>query len=474
MGDELNKEIEKKRTIDGIREVEREVGPVDEVEMDEIKAAENELAGESGKKKMSKKQKIILGVICGVCAVVLVVLAVVLNLPREEAQNCGENGVATNCIADDTDDDESVQDIIDSVAAMGNTELSGGTYTTTIGGKSVTYKAAHIVDGVDAYISSGTYESSSDDEVVFLVVNGGTLTVAGDVKINKTGSANFQGRGDDYSFYGKNSAVVVAGAGSEVTLIGVEISTSVSGANAVVATNEGSAVVQQATIATTKDNSRGLHATYEGVILADNVSITTLGGSCAALATDRGEGYVTASNMKLSTAGAGSPLIYSTGVIVVSDSTGTATGAQIAVVEGKNSVTITGSEFTALGAGNRVPTGAQYPIDNAAVMIYQSMSGDAGVGTGSFTAKNSKFTVTPDTEIYALTPFFFVTNTTAEISLTDVTAEFCEDCYFMVAEGTDEWGRDGANGGHATITAGNLTATNTQIFVDGISSVEGV
>ncbi len=332
----------------------------------------------------------------------------------------------------------------------------------------MTYAGAYVVDGVSATIDSGTYASTTDDQVVFLVINGGSLTITGDVAIKKSGSADFQGRGDEYSFYGTNSAVVVVGEGSSVSLDGVSISSDVSGANAVVATNGGKATVKNATIETSKDNSRGLHATYTGEIEAENVSIATQGGSSASLATDRGEGTVTASNMTLSTAGAGSPLIYSTGNITVSESTGTATGAQIAVVEGKNSVTLSGCEFSANGTGNR------NNVDNAAVMIYQSMSGDAGVGTGTFTATNSKLSVLSSSNVYNTTPFFFVTNTNATISLTNVEANFSTEQKFISALGTDEWGKSGSNGGKVTVSAENLTATNTEVNTDSISSVSGI
>ena len=72
------------------------------------------------------------------------------------------------------------------------------------------------------------------------------------------------------------------------------------------------------------------------------------------------------------------------------------------------------------------------------------------------------------------TPLFFVTNTKAEITLTGVTANFYEEGYFILASGTNEWGRSGANGGTVTIDASNLTATNTNIGVDSISSVSGI
>ncbi len=346
-----------------------------------------------------------------------------------------------------------------------NTELAAGGVEVTIDGKTVEYVGAYVVDGIEATISSGTYESDSDDEVVFLVVNGGSLKIDGEVAINKSGSENFQGRGDDYSFYGTNSAIVVVGEGSSVSINGASITTTVSGANAVVATNGGEVLIENSTISTSKDNSRGLHATFQGSINADNVTIATLGGSCAALATDRGEGKVVANNMTLSTAGAGSPLIYSTGAITVTNSKGTATGAQIAVVEGKNSINLNGCEFSANGNGNRGS------VDNAGVMIYQSMSGDASVGTGSFTATDCTLTVLSDSSVYDSTPFFFVTNTTATIDLTGTEISFSPSEKFILAMGTDEWGRSGSNGGDVTLTTTEVNATNTEVEIDAISSV---
>ena len=60
-----------------------------------------------------------------------------------------------------------------------------------------------------------------------------------------------------------------------------------------------------------------------GTITASDVTISSTGGSCATLDTDRGEGTVKCTGCTLSTAGAGSPLIYSTGTITVSKKIGT-------------------------------------------------------------------------------------------------------------------------------------------------------
>ena len=82
-------------------------------------------------------------------------------------------------------------------------------------------------------------------------------------------------------------------------------------------TVEGSteANINNVKITTHSDKSRGLDATYNGVINAENVIINTDGQSCAALATDRGEGQVHVKNSEINTgvsktSGRGSPLIY--------------------------------------------------------------------------------------------------------------------------------------------------------------------
>lgn len=410
----------------------------------------------------NKRKGLVVGVSSAVLILMVVIISVVMTVMMNKKEDVSDGGNSN----EGGSDTSTVIDIPDE--ALSIDELSSGTVTTTIDKKSVTYKAKYVVDGVAAVVKGGTYESTSDDEVVFLVVNGGTLALEDGVVINKSGSADFDGRGDNYSFYGTNSAVAVVGEDSQVGLANVTINTSVDGANAVVATDGGSVVFADVTISTSGDASRGLHATYGGVITGNGGTISTKGRSCASLATDRGEGTVKVSGMKLLTAGAGSPLIYSTGEIEVSSSTGTATGAQIAVVEGKNSVVLSDCDFSANGVGNR------NNVDNAAVMIYQSMSGDASVGVGSFTATDSTLTVLADSSVYETTPFFFVTNTTATIELSNVTANFYEDGYFILAAGTDEWGKSGANGGVVTIDATNLTATNTNVGVDSISSVNGL
>ncbi|WP_295722929.1 hypothetical protein [uncultured Methanobrevibacter sp.] len=283
---------------------------------------------------------------------------------------------------------------------------------------------------------------------------------------------------EDSEFYGTNSAVLTL-YDSNATIFDSQITTNANGANAIFATNNDSShkgaiiSLKNVEIQTYQDKSRGLDATYGGIINAENVQINTRGGSCAAVATDRGEGIVNVDGSTLNTGvdggtGAGSPCIYSTGNITVKKSKGTANNAQIACIEGKNSIDIKNSEFTCSGKGNRESNG-QY-VDLAGIFIYQSMSGDADEGTAQFNANNAKLSISSSSKYYDTAPMFHVTNTASNISISDTTLEFGSNILLNVSA-QDQWGDTGSNGGDVQFKSTNEELKGN-IFVDNISSLK--
>ena len=308
---------------------------------------------------------------------------------------------------------------------------------------------------------TGEYETSTKDESAIKTSDGGNLTLE-NATITKTGDST---NTENSEFYGVNAGVLTT-SNSTTTIKNSTITTNAKGANAVFATGENTKVyVYDTTIKTTgESSSRGLDSTYGGYIEADNVTISTEGGSCATLATDRGEGTVIAKNSVLSTKGAGSPVIYSTGDISIENTKGTATGAQMAVIEGKNIAKVTNSTLSCSGKGNR------NNADNCGIMIYQSMSWDAGEGTGTFTSKNSTLEITSDSSYYTSAPFFFVTNTKAVINLEQNTLKYGSGVLLKVAA-TSQWGKTGSNGGKVTFNMTNQEAKGN-IEVDNISTLE--
>ena len=230
--------------------------------------------------------------------------------------------------------------------------------------------------------------------------------------------------------------------------------------------------IENVEITTYSDKSRGLDATYNGIINAKNVIINTNGQSCAALATDRGEGEVHVTNSELNTgvskqSGRGSPIIYSTGNITVANSIGTAYVSQIACIEGKNSIELSNCDLSAAAGGNRQDNG-EY-VDLGGVFIYQSMSGDADVGTSTFTAKDSVLSILSDSDYYESAPMFHVTNTKAIINLEKTELNFGSGILLDVS-GQSQWGTVGSNGGELTFNAKDETLDGN-IIVDSISSL---
>lgn len=331
--------------------------------------------------------------------------------PEEEAASEADESEAEeadNSEADKADENAAgFSDIQILEASADNTELTSGSATVNIGNKSIDLSGAYIIDGIDAEITGGTYTSSGSDQNVFLVINGGSLKIS-NAEIIKTGDASTNDSqrssdvSDDYNFYGINSVILVVGEGSSAEITDCTITSDCSGANAVFSTAGAQADVSNVQITTTGNSSRGVYATYEGIINADHVDITTSGAHCAPIATDRGGGYVTVTNSTVQCSGDGSPCIYSTGEIVAENVIGVSTGAQAAVIEGKNSITMTNCDFTVSGGNN-------------GVMLYQSMSGDAA--DKDATASVSTLTMTGTTIRNGTEgAMFYITNTSSVIN----------------------------------------------------------
>ena len=308
-------------------------------------------------------------------------------------------------------------------------------------------------------LSSKTLESTLQDQsVVYITKSGISITNS-----NLKKSSGDSSKTENSEFYGVNAAVLVQG--GEATITGGIISTSAKGANAIVATNKGTVTISGTTIESTSSGSaRGLHSTFGGSISASKVIISTKGGSCATLATDRGEGKVTCIECDLSTEGAGSPIIYSTGEISISNTKGISKGAQMVVVEGKNIASILeNSELKCNGIGNR------NNIDNCGVMLYQSMSGDANTGTSTFNCKNSKMEILSSSSLYSSAPMFFVTNTDSVINIENCSFQYGSKIFLSI-QGTSAWGNSGFNGGDVTLNLNNQNIEG-DFVIDSISGV---
>lgn len=316
----------------------------------------------------------------------------------------------------------------------------------------------------DDDLSDETYESNTKDENTILV-NGDVDVNMNNITVNKSGDSD---GGDNTSFYGINSAIL-AKSGAIVIIKNSTINTNATGANGVFSyggssttnnsSNDGTTVtISDSTITTTKDNSGGIMTTGGGIMNAYNLIINTSGISSAAIRTDRGGGKVNVDGGTYTTTGQGSPIIYSTADIIVSNAKLIAKASEGIVIEGKNSVTL--NNVTLTDTNNKL-NGKSTTYKN--IFLYQSMSGDASNGTSSFTSKNSKITTNKgDT--------FYVTNTTAVINLENNTITNNDKSGAFLRIKKDSWGNSGSNGGNVTLKATNQLI-NGDIVIDSISTL---
>lgn len=348
-----------------------------------------------------------------------------------------------------------------SLKSSSNSSSGGGPNTSTYD-YSGSLSAALTASGNTVSKSDKTISSSSSDKNVVLAKGGGVLKLK-NITLKKSGSDS---NGDNCNFYGLNSSVLAVGSKSKVYISKSSITSTSTGSNGLFATDSASIYANKVKITTKSGaNSRGLDATYGGVIYGNKLTVSTAEEHCAALATDRGGGFISVTNSTLKTAGSGSPLIYSTGDIEVDNVTGTASGSQIAGMEGLNRILIYNSKLTST---NDALSGSD-PIKNG-VILYQSTSGDADTstsGTADFEAVNS----TLKTSISS-GAMFYVTNTNAKVVLKNTKLSFDSDKVNLItASGNSNgWGNSGSNGGKVTFTAIGETLKGN-VKTDSISKV---
>ena len=326
----------------------------------------------------------------------------------------------------------------------GSSEVTNGTSANTI--------------TEDTEVDGETYTSTGDDENA-LRVDGATVTLK-DITIEKT--AGSSSNTEDGDFYGQNAGLLVLN-GATATITGATVDTSVTNGNGVFSYGEGTVVnISDSIIRTTENNSGGIQTTGGGTMNATNLDVETQGNSAAAIRSDRGGGTVNVDGGSYVTNGTGSPAIYCTADISVSDATLTANASEGVGVEGKNSVALTDCDVT----GNMSNTYNGDSDENIhCIMIYQSMSGDADVGEAVFSAEGGSITAkTGD--------MFYITNTDCEITLKDVAFTLANDVFLRVEGNSSSrgWGTEGANGGDVTLTADSQEFTGN-ILVDEISSL---
>lgn len=329
---------------------------------------------------------------------------------------------------------------------------------------SIAYSASKEITASEN-INSGKFASSNSDENSILV-SGDISVDLENISVSKTGDAISSG--DNASFYGTNSGIL-AKDGANLTIDNATIETDAVGANGVFSyggsatTNNTSSdsttiTIKNSKITTTKDNSGGIMTTGGGIMKAYNLDVLTNGTSSAAIRSDRGGGNVLVDGGTYKTTGQGSPAIYSTANIKVSNADLIATKSEGIVIEGKNSVTLDNCTLTDT---NNTLNGKSTTYKN--IFLYQSMSGDSSIGVSTFKATNSTITTNQgDT--------FYITNTKSVIDLENNTFINNDTTSSFLRVQKDSWGETGNNGGEVELNTVNQKIVGN-ITVDVLSTL---
>ena len=316
------------------------------------------------------------------------------------------------------------------------------------------YKAVLTVEK-DSDLTEDIYSEGKDE--VALLVKDGNVSLTGATVIRHSEDST---GGDTSSFYGVGSAILATG--GNLSVMNAEIGTDASGAAGVFSYGDGVVTVSDSTIHTLQGTSGGIHVAGGGTLYASNLNVLTEGASSAAIRSDRGSGTMVVDGGSYTSTGSGSPAVYVTADITISNASLTATGSEALCLEGLNSVRLTDCTLE----GN-MPD--QEQNDNTwTVILYQSMSGDAEVGQGTFEMTGGKL-------VSRNGGLFYTTNTDSVFVLDHVEIEAAEDSeYFLRCTGNQNqrgWGKTGQNGANCSFKAISQSM-NGDIVWDSISNLD--
>lgn len=357
-----------------------------------------------------------------------------------------------------------------SLSAFASGEASGsGSGTPGGGGSSEPDSYDAVLDVTeDQTIDGVEMASTTGSENVIHVYNGAVATIQNSSFTNSgTGSG-----GDAASFYGVGATLLVSD--GEMYVENVDIDSTTSGGTGVFAYDTGVAYVSGLTFHSTEGSSGGLHVAGGGTLYAWDCDIVTEASmSSAAIRSDRGGGLMVIDGGSYVTQG-GTGAVYVTADISVHDAYLYAGGSEGIAIEGKNTVRLFDCDLTCTMIPNSINDNAVWNV-----IVYQSMSGDADVGTSHYEMVGGTLTCNAG-------PVLYNTNTSSYITLNDVEIIRGEDTTYMLQvtgnSSSRTWGSAGRNGANCIFTAvdqvlpGDVvydTISNLDLYLLEGSSLEG-
>lgn len=305
--------------------------------------------------------------------------------------------------------------------------------------------------GSASVAESALYTATESDQSAVDLGGTETLELTGVTIQKPSGDAS---SADAATFRGVNAAVRVYDH-AELTLRNSTVEAEASNATGVFAYDGGVIHLYDCSVTVNGGGAGGIQVAGGGTLTGENLTVTS--ASKAAIRSDRGGGtMILDGGTYTSTGKNGCPAIYSTADITVRNAVCVSEQSRAVIIEGKNSVTLENCSLS--GCGQTSKEGS-IPAN---VLLYQSTSGDASVGT-------SVFNMTGGELISQSGAMFWCTNTDSIINLKEVSMTM-SDAESLLIVSAGRWGKDGRNGGDCTFNAENQSLSGS-ITVDSISAL---
>lgn len=294
-------------------------------------------------------------------------------------------------------------------------------------------------------IENESISNSNKDESVVNVDENSNASIKNST-IEKSGDSSDVTESDKK---GLNSAILI-NILSTININDSKVTTNGIGSTGVASVGAGAiATIENSNIATSQDRSKGILASEKGRIIGSELNIETKGYKSSAVATDRGGGIINLEDSKINTQGEDSAGLYSTGDIIVENSTIESLQAEGAVIDGNGKIEIFASN---LKSGKK-----------RGVMIYYTGPMIGNKECGIFKMYEGSFEIQDG-------PAFYVTNTTAEIYLSNVKIVTTSGVFLDVS--IDKYGELGQEGGYVESKGGNAKVYLTEQTVEGNITVD--
>ncbi len=302
-----------------------------------------------------------------------------------------------------------------------------------------------------AFAETAVYTADQDDQSAVDVSGTEQVTLSGVTVLKTGGNAS---SADAASFRGVNSAVRVYDS-AVLTLSDSVIQATAQNATGVFAYDHGTIYISDCEVNVTGGGAGGVQVAGGGTLTGSNLTVQS--ASKAAIRSDRGGGtMILDGGTYTSTGKNGCPAIYSTADITVKNANCVSEQSRAVIIEGKNTVTL--ENVTLEGNDQSTKEGSV----RANVLLYQSASGDASVGTSVFTMTGGEMACHSGA-------MFYCTNTDSVINLKNAALNLSADGSLLIVS-AGRWGKEGRNGGDCVLNAENQVLEGT-VTVDSISSL---